>query len=229
MRRNRSAFTVIELLVIIIILGVMVTIIAPMVTAGGDVARVRSATRGMTQLSRYARTMALSHGYALELSIHENGKISIAPEGGRGGGESIVSARSFATTNVVGEAEAARLAEFDTAHDASGGGGGPPSMADVNVDKVYEQIRFIFLGYTDTADAGRYSHLPASGGASAIDDEEDEDGENVRVVRVRYQSNGRVRPYRVKVTGEGDDAFALIVAVDMLGSVKVEEDEEDRR
>ena len=229
-RHTRSAFTIIEIIVVLVVLGVMLAMVAPMVTSGGDVSRVRTATRGVMQMSRYARTMALLHQNAVEVSFSANGRISIVMEGGGKGTESIVSAKSFASTNAIADAEAARAAELETDHGGGSGGGGSYTMADVNVDKDYEQIRFVFLGYTDTADAGRYSHLLSpSKNAGAGDEEEDEDGESVRVVRVRYKSNGTVRPYKIKVTSEGDNAFSLTVRVDMLGAAKVEEDEEDRR
>jgi len=225
---NRKAFTVIELLVVIMVLGVLVTLVTPMITSGSDASRVRTATRGIMQMSRYSRTMAVLHQNAVELTFYTNGKLTVTLEGGGKGNESIVSARSFAVTNAVGAAEEARMAEIEAAHDDSSGGKGKAySMADVNVDKEYEQVRFTFLGYTDTADAGRYSHL-LSPAKDTVFGEAGEDGDSVRTERVRYKSNGTVRPYRVKVSGDGDNAFSLTVRVDMLGSVKVEEDEERR-
>ena len=224
--RNRSAFTIIEIIVVIVILGVMLSIVAPMVSSGGDVSRVRTAARGVTQTSRYARTMAVLHQKAIELTFSTDGKLSVALEGGEGGGESIVSAKAFANTNVVGEAEAARTAG---AEDSGGSGGGAYVMADVNTAKHYEQVCFEFLGYTDTADAKRYSHLLSPSKSAGVSSDEDygatEDEDNVRTVSVRYKSNGTCRPYKVKVSGGGDNAFSLTVAVDMLGAAKVEEDE----
>jgi len=226
-----AAFTVIELIVIIVILGVMVTIVLPMIGSGSDISRVRTATRGVLQLSRYARTMAILRQNAVELTFTESGKLSVVMEAGGGGGESIVSAKSFSTTNAVAAAEEARMAEFEVGHGdsggaGSGGGGGYVSMSDVNTEQAYKQVQFIFLGYTDTADAGRSSHLLSpTPSKNAADDEGDADGENARTMCVRYKSNGTVRPYRVKVAAEGDNAFSLTVAVDMLGSARVEEDE----
>ena len=177
-------------------------------------------------MSRYAKTMAVLRQGTMELEFSEGGKLSAIMEGKSGGGESIVSAKAFSTTNATADAEAARMAEFETAHDdGSGGGGKSYEMAEVNTEKTYEQIRFTFEGYTDTADAGRFSHLlsPPKSSAPADDDNANEDG--ARTVRVRYKSNGTCRPYRVKVSAEGDNAFSLTVAIDMLGAAKVEEDE----
>ena len=223
---RRNAFTLIELLVILAILGVMVTVVLPMIASGSDMSRVRTATRGVMQMSRYARTMAVLHQNAMELVFSENGKLSVVLEGGGGHGESIVSAKAFSTTNAVADAEAAKMAEFESGHDDSSGGGSGYEMANVNTEQNYEQVRFKFLGYSDTADAGRFSHLlsPAKS-SSPVNDVGDTD-EISATVRVRYKSNGTCRPYSVKVTVEGDDAFSLTVMVDMLGAAKVVEDEE---
>ena len=220
LRFNRNAFTVIELLVIITVLGVLVTLIIPMITHGSDASRVRTATRGAMQMSRYARTMAVLHQNAMVLTFSADGKINVALEGGgHGGGESIVSAKAFGTTNATAEAEAAKQAEFEAGHDdTSGGKGHSYSMADVNTEKSYEQVTFEFLGYTDTADAGRASYLLTPAKITGVSSNEE------AAASVRYKSNGTCRPYRVKVSAEGDNAFSLTVAVDMLGAAKVEED-----
>ncbi|MCL2103805.1 MAG: prepilin-type N-terminal cleavage/methylation domain-containing protein [Kiritimatiellaeota bacterium] len=227
LRPNRRAFTIIELLVILAVLGVMVAIVSPMIAGGTDVSRVRTATRGVMRMSRYARTMAVLHGSQMELVFSTNGKLCVEKVSGGGGGESIVSARAFATTNAVADAETARMAAFDAEPQDSGSGGGSYTMADVNTEQTYEQVQFVFEGYTDTADAGRFSHLLSPEKTTdPLSDGTDEDEDSVRTVRVRYKSNGTCRPYKVKITTEGDDAFSLTVAVDMLGVAKVLEDEE---
>ena len=224
---NRNAFTLIELLVIIMILGVMVVAIGSIIAAGSDMSRVRTATRGFMQMSRYARTMAVLHQSAVDLVFSEDGRLGVVLVSGGGGGESIVSARAFATTNAVADAEAARMEEIAAGHgdsDGDGGGKGTYVMAEVNTEKIYEQVRFTFERYTDTADAGRFSRVSPAAPAGDKEEEDEEDG-GARAVRVRYKSNGTCRPYRVKVSADGDNAFALTVVVDMLGSVSVEEDE----
>jgi hypothetical protein len=120
------------------------------------------------------------------------------------------------------------MAEFETEDHSGGSGGGGYVMADVNTEQAYEQVLFIFEGYTDTADAGRYSHLlssPKKTNENYAEDDED------AVTRVRYRSNGTCRPYKVRIIAESDEeekAFSLTVAVDMLGAAKVLEDEERR-
>jgi len=124
------------------------------------------------------------------------------------------------------------MAEFEAATQGdTSGGGSSYAMAEVNTEQSYEQVRFKFLGYSDTADAGRYSHLLSSqkDTASTSDTGNGDEDQAGTVTRVRYRSNGTCRPYRVKVfadSADGEDAsFSLTVVVDMLGVAKVEEDE----
>lgn len=219
-------FTLVELLVVIVIIGVMALVIGPSFTAGSDAARVRTASRGVMQMSRYARNMALLHQTQVDLVFTSDGTLSVAQMAA--GGEGIVSAKAFGVTNSAAEAEAAELSaeppETPEAGGGSGGGGAGYVMADLDIDKKYEQTSFVFDGYTDTLDGkhGRFSARP--------DDEEEEaqgEGEEeVKTFRVRYKSNGTCRPYRVRVSAAGDESFVLTVVVDVLGAAKIEEEEE---
>jgi prepilin-type N-terminal cleavage/methylation domain-containing protein len=218
----RRGFTLVELLVVIVIIGVMVMMIAPSFSAGSDAARVRTASRGVMQMSKYARTMALLHQTPVELSFTSEGALSVAPVGG-GGGESLVSEKAFAVTNSAEAAAAKEAADAEAQAAAEGGSGGSSFvMADVAVDKKYEQISFVFEGYTDTLDSDRKSRSSRAEARAG----EDEPGEGGQSFRVRYKSNGTCRPYRVRVAAAGTESVAMTVVVDMLGSAKVEEEDE---
>ncbi|HNX33662.1 MAG TPA: type II secretion system protein [Kiritimatiellia bacterium] len=226
--RGPGGFTLVELLVVIVIIGVMALVIGPSFTAGSDAARVRTASRGVMQMSRYARNMALLHQTQVDLVFTSDGTLSVAQMAAAS--EGIVSAKAFGVTNSAAEAEAAELsaepAETPEAEGGSGGGGAGYVMADLDIDKKYEQTSFVFDGYTDTLDGkhGRFSARPD-------DDEEASQGEGegeeeVKTFRVRYKSNGTCRPYRVRVSASGDESFVLTVVVDVLGAAKIEEEEE---
>lgn len=224
--RHRGGFTLVELLIVIVIIGVMAMVIGPTFTSGSDIARVKTAARGLTQMSRYARTMALLHQAPVDLVLTSGGSLSVA-SGGGGAGESLVSEKAFSVTNAAAaaaeaqEAEAA-AAEAKSAEEAGQGGGASYVMADLAVEKKYEQVSFVFEGYTDTLDDDRKSRYSrAARGA-----EEDEEGEDVQTVRVRYKSNGTCRPYRVKVMAVGTESFAMTVVIDLLGAAKIEEEDE---
>jgi hypothetical protein len=52
------------------------------------------------------------------------------------------------------------------------------------------------------------------------------DDREAQTFRVRYKSNGTCRPYRLRVTAEGDENCAMTVVIDLLGSAKIETEDE---
>ena len=224
-RRHRG-FTMVELLVVLVIIGVMALVIGPTFTTGSDIARVKTATRGAMQMSRYARTMALLHQTPVELVFTSDGVLRV--EQVEGAGVSLVSAKAFASTNVTGEAALPEEADPAERAGASGrpdgseggpqGGGAGYVMADLNIEKKYEQVVFRFEGYTDSLDDGRT--------AKESDKEDTEGTDEVETVRIRYQSNGTCRPYKVRVAAAGDEAWSMTVVIDVLGAARVEEEDE---
>lgn len=222
-QRCLRGFTMVELLIVIVIIGVMAALIGPTFTTGSDIARIKTASRGVIQMSRYARTMALLHQTPVELVYTSDGSLSV--EQAAGGGESIVSAKAFASTNSE-ERAAGPAAEEEPPLAKEGGatgGGASYVMADLNLTTKNEGVIFLFKGYSDSMDEG-YSSRAVKARAEAQEDEKGE-GE-VKAFRVRYKSNGTCRPYSVRVTSGGAEALALTVAIDVLGSAKVEEEDE---
>src|SRR5512133_1227709 len=96
-KRRLHGFTMVELLIVIVIIGVMAAMIGPTFTAGSDIARVKTASRGVIQMSRYARIMALLHQTPVELVYTSDGALRV--EQVASGGEGLVSAQAFASTN----------------------------------------------------------------------------------------------------------------------------------
>lgn len=223
----RRGFTLVELVVVIVIIGVMAMVIGPTFTSGSDIARVKTAARGLTQMSRYARTMALLHQTPVDLAIGSDGSLSVAAAGG-GTGESLVSSKAFAVTNAAAAAagrEAAEAAAQEAAEAAESvqGGGASYVMADLDVSKKYDEVSFVFEGYTDTMDKSlrsRASEAPRDGGGTGTSEEE------VQSAQVRYKSNGTCRPFRVRVTSKGTESFSMTVVVDLLGAAKIEDEDE---
>lgn len=223
----RRGFTLVELVVVIVIIGVMAMVIGPTFTSGSDIARVKTASRGLTQMSRYARTMALLHQTPVDLVIGSDGSLRVAAAGG-GAGESLVSAKAFGVTNsaaAAAEKEAADAAAKEAVEVSESGRGGGASyvMADLDVSKKYDEVSFVFEGYTDTMDESRKSRV------SETSDDGDKAGaaeEAVQTVQVRYKSNGTCRPFRVRVMASGTESLAMTVVVDLLGAAKIEDEDE---
>jgi prepilin-type N-terminal cleavage/methylation domain-containing protein len=219
-RARHNGFTLVELLVVVVIIGIMAMMLGPTFTTGSDIARVKTAARGVMQMSRYARTMAVLHQTPLALVIGADGTIRVesagtGPQGGKSRGVSApadMSAPSAPSDNP-----------------AMGGGEGKAyTMADLEAEKSYAQVVF-------DAKLEEYEFDEADGETKGLfeereSDKESEEGELavvVKSVRVLYESNGRCLPFRVvvRVAGEEVDGVALTVAVDRFGVARVLEEE----
>ena len=227
MKLSCKAFTLIELLIIIVIIGVMVALVVPSISTGSDYARLKAASRGVVQLSRYSKTMALLHQKPVDLVFSSDGKLSVKSVGG--GGESLVSAASFARTNLVDdsslEAEDIEAPPISERKKSSvSGGGSSYKMADLEIEQEYEQITYRFEGYADTIDDG--SGLDDFSAVGSFASDLGEDAEEATSFRIHYKSNGTCRPFRVRVIAGGDESIFHLVAVNMLGSAKVLEEDE---
>lgn len=229
MQYKRKGFTLVELLLVVTIIGIMAFVVGPSVFTSSDLMRLKTASRGVVQLSRYSKTMALLHQQPVELVFSSDGKISV--KAASGGGDSLVSAGSFSRTNLVDASEsepeeikAPVVAEEKVGGGDSGSGGEGYVMADIAIEKVYEQVTFRFEGYTDTIDGVAEPDEAYSVSSSSESDDGDE--EDVQTFTIHYRSNGTCRPYRIRIfAGEDEDEFR-IVDVNMLGSAKVLEEDE---
>ena len=188
------------------------------------------------QMSRYARTMAVLHQTPVDLVFTADGALSV--EQVALAGDVIVSAKAFASTNAA-SVEAGADADEEASPDAaaaeeaspaggSGGGGASYVMADLNITQKYEQTVFLFEGYSDSMDEGRSAGgRRKSWGSDAEEEEAGEGGEEaVKAFRVRYKSNGTCRPFAVRVAADAEGTYSVKVIVDVLGSAKIEAEDE---
>lgn len=221
----RKGFTLVELLLVVVIIGIMIFVVGPSIFTSSDMMRLKTASRGVVQLSRYARTMALLHQTPVEIVFSSDGRVSVKRVDG--GGESLVSSASFSRTNLVEDTQA-RPPEIETpevsAKEGMGGAAGEGYvMADLEIEKEYEQISFRFEGYTDTIDGvAQPDEIYSAGSFSGSEDEDKE----ARSFAIRYQSNGSCRPHRVRIFAGGDELDFRVVDVNMLGAAKVLEEDE---
>jgi len=237
--RGRGGFTLVELLVVIVIIGVMALMIGPTFTTGSDIARVKTASRGMMQMSRYARTMAVLYQTPMALVISADGGLRV--ERGQGGNEAPAVAvtpeasdrsappdRSDPSDGGGGRAQPkgkvpVRPLSPDPADPADGDGGASYVMADLNAEKIFEQVTFTVELDQDALEEDE---------ADVVLKEEEKDQEDnpaggIKTIRIPYESNGRCLPYTVRIQAAGDDGVdALTVAVDRFGVAKILNEDE---
>lgn len=222
---------------VIVIIGIMAAMIVPTVT-GSDVARVRTATRGLMQMSRYARTMAILRQQTLTLEISTDGTLRVtgatdvvAPSQPAEEEMPVAPGSVHITTREEAAAERA-LEEGDGGASAGGGGGGGSlgAISDTNTERVFKQVRFVAELDEDELDEDEDDVELDEEETDEDMDEEGRDIPSVRTVRITYEGNGRCLPYRVTIYAEGTDedqaVDKAIVVVDRFGNAKVLDDDD---
>lgn len=235
----RAAFTLIELLLVIAIIGVLVAVILPQFNVGMSGMKVRTAALAYMQTARYARTMALLYQIEIEIVCETGGVIRVeagplrgeghgpyvAPEDVAGGvtpDRSLVLSRTGLTAASNANPRLLSLSPAgSSAFDQSGVGAFAKKYtpADVSAEEL--------AGEGDVADAIRVeqtfegAHVefqeytdetPADAAQSGFGASE--------AFRIRYRSNGTCRPYRIRISD--DSGTVLFLSVDMLGMAVIE-------
>ncbi len=243
-RRGRAAFTLIELLLVISIIGVLVAVILPQFNVGMSGVRVRTAALGYMQSARYARTMALLYQVETEIVCETGGVIRVeaGPQQGEGRGPYVEPEDAASGVPPEGGAPSrlhtlatpgrpaasntnSRLLSLPAAGssglDQSGVGAfaGAYTPADVSAEEL--------AGAGDVTGAIR-AEQTFEGAHLQFLEYTDQDLSGAAVAeagatesfRIRYRSNGTCRPYRVRISD--DSGTVLILEVDMLGMASIE-------
>jgi len=236
--RRPGGFTLVELLVVMVIIGVMALVILPSFGTGSDVARIKTASRGVMQMTRYARTMAVLYQTPMDLVITSSGELRVERRGGASGGAGAATEGEDAQSEAWRpSAERQELDELATSTDggeaaAGEGGGSGYVMADLNASKRYEQIRFV-VALDEEALESEEAELQIEVEADEESEDADEsnwvdsDRERPRMARIPFETNGRCLPFVVQVMAGDEDAVDRItVKVDRFGVPRVVDEDE---
>lgn len=78
---KRSGFTLIEIMIVVGIIAIILTTSVMSVASGRGAVKVKEATRGVMQLSRYASALALLRQRPVVVTYHKSGKIEVRISG----------------------------------------------------------------------------------------------------------------------------------------------------
>ena len=86
---RRAGFTLIEIMIVVGIIAIMLASAVMSVASGRGAVRVKEATRGVIQLSRYASALALLRQRPVVITFHRKGKIDVRISGEMAGADGI--------------------------------------------------------------------------------------------------------------------------------------------
>lgn len=220
-----AAFTLIELLLILAILGTLVAIVSPNISAGLQGTELASSSRSFVQACRYARTMALLHQAETEVLL-----IS-AP---REGENAIIKVRAKQKTSMPDNAESVpdkigviskppHQSDLSVANDTDFGDEIENTPADedfaTEISSTFQcrNIIFTFEGFLDNVE---------NEGTSSPSTQDNNATKENPCITLEFKSNGLCRPFAVNVASISGDSYRVVVDVTGAGKIEGYGDEE---
>ncbi len=253
-RAHGSGFTLVELLLVIVILGILVVVAAPRVGPLLSGGQLRTGAREIASVGRYARTMALMNQTPVDLIIKQgSGHLTVKAREGQTAtvlGMSDVAAitNEYGYTESLIETSARRqaslssgfglaIAKEDREEAAWRGGDTSTNTIDIIAEREGQEVASM-VSFADSIDVQRkvpgvkfwfdgYKDVVESRSAYSKIVEEKALAQEGDEVLIRYRANGTVRPYRMLVRSEKDENDFMVVTVNSVGSAKVTGMEDD--
>ena len=238
---SRRAFTLLELLMVVAILGIVAAVVLPNVSAVTAGARSATALRTLVQMGRYARSMALLNQTPVDLVLDLDGRrLSVEPAEKTAAPAPDVDAEGDASLPAGASASSYSFYETGASATVSFGRALSNRDRDATTGRILQRARKDLA--EDSAPAPETTETLADaihmerdlpdaviaflGYADTVEKRALQDlhiagaGETNGVHRIRYRTNGTCRPYRVAVGDEDDDARA-VMSVDGVGTPRV--------
>ncbi len=252
----RRGFTLVELLVVVLIIGLMLATAALSVGAGTASAQMKNAVRSVWHLSGYARTMALLRQHPVVVTYTEvwegndfiKSQIEVKAGSEQTSQDTEMSTRAarsiydpeaeLPTLDLEEEEESASDAVSDEADEAGQefanihvkvelGEEGLSRYGKKKTVSVFSNVDFLLGRNKQESD-----DKSAAGGTSsrASDDDEVSRQEKREPVSIVFETNGRCTPHRILVWKDGqDERSATVLEVDRFGTIKNPDAEDDVR
>ena len=254
---RRGGFTLIEIMIVVGIIAVMLASAVMSVASGRGAVRVKEATRGVIQLSRYASALALLRQRPVVVTIHKKGKVEVRISGEATGQGDVGSPADPIYREVDGKATvmAAELAEDakESAEDGDVSSGAltekekksffytkqvldPSILAKEDAEGEYEGVTFTVEVLGEDGEplerelaAARSLRQPEREKKNADGDMVEEDEEEEPPVSITYETNGSVNPHRiiVRLEGESEAEEGFAINISRSGKATVGDDEEE--
>ena len=245
-RRLQAAFTLVELLLVVAILGILTVVAAPRVGAMLSGGALRTATRELAGAGRYARTMAMLNQTPVDLTVDmDSGSFKIVA-GERASATWLGMSDLAAATNDVGYTEellrtsARRTASLDSGFGLAVSRSQAEAGAATNLfdqlaatgDGSAAQTTAAVVSLADAMNVerqlsgvkvsfGGWRDIATTRGRSASRRAAEASVSETGEMLVRYRANGTVRPHRWIVSDPEHPSEKLVIEVNAVGRAKI--------